>query len=89
MTCVDDSYLSRTRRLARLSGPARIALRRRLAQFFTDAPSPLDLTEADQRGGLVREARSHVSVERLRMVRADEETNQLLRRLFDPRSERG
>ena len=90
MTCVDASYLSRTRRLARLSGPARIALRRRLAQFFTDyAPSPLELTEADQRGGLVREARSLVSVERLRMVLGDEETNQLLRRLFDPRSERG
>jgi hypothetical protein len=89
MTCVDASYLGRTRRLARLSGPARIALRRRLAQFFTDyAPSPLELTEADQRGGLVREARSLVSVERLRLVLGDEETNQLLRRLFDPRSER-
>jgi hypothetical protein len=66
MSCVDTSYLSRTRRMTRLSEPARIALRRRLAQFFTDyAPSPLELTEADQRGGLIREARSLVSVERL------------------------
>jgi len=37
----------------------------------------------------VREARSLVSVERLRLVLGDDETNQLLRRLFDPRSERG
>jgi hypothetical protein len=51
--------------------------------------TPLELTEADQRGGLVREASSLLSVERLRMVLGDEETNKLLRRLFDPRAERG
>jgi hypothetical protein len=90
MTTVDVSYLSRDRRLARLSGPARIALRRRLAQFFTDyAPSPLELVEAELRGGLVREARALVPVERLRAVLGDEQTNALLRRLFDPRAERG
>jgi hypothetical protein len=90
MTTVDVSYLSRTRRLARLSEPARVALRRRLAQFFTDyAPSPLELAEADQRGGLIREARALVPVERLRAVLGDEQTNELLRRLFDPRRERG
>lgn len=82
MTTVDVSYLARTRRQARLSQPAVIALRRRLAQFFTDyAPSPLELTEADQRGGLVREARTVVPVKQLRAVLGDEQTNQLLRRL--------
>ncbi len=87
MTTVDASYLSRTRRMARLSEPARIALRRRLAQFFTDyAPSPAELVEADQRGGLIREARALVPVERLRQVLGDQQTNALLRRLFDPRA---
>jgi hypothetical protein len=87
MTTVDASYLSRTRRLARLSAPALIALRRRLAHFFTDyAPSPLELTEADQRGGLIREARALVPVERLRAVLGDEATNQFLRGLFDPQA---
>ena len=85
MTTVDASYLSRKRRLARLSPPAVIALRRRLAQFFTDyAPSPLELSEADQRGGLIREARTLVPVDRLRSALGDEQTNELLRRLFDP-----
>lgn len=88
MTSVDASYLTRKRRVARLSPPAAIALRRRIAQFFTDyAPSPVELTEADQRGGLIREARTLVPVERLRSVLGDEETNQLLRRLFDPRAQ--
>ena len=87
MTTVDASYLSRKRRLARLSAPALIALRRRLANFFTDyAPSPLELAEADQRGGLIREARTLVPVERLRSALGDEQTNELLRRLFDPRA---
>ncbi len=85
MTTVDASYLSRKRRLARLSPPAVIALRRRLAHFFTDyAPSPLELAEADQRGGLIRQARTLVPVERLRSALGDEQTNELLRRLFDP-----
>ena len=88
MTTVDVSYLARTRRLARVSQPAVLALRRRLAQFFTDyAPSPLELTEADQRGGLIREARAVVPVERLRAVLGDQQTNQLLRRLFDPHAQ--
>jgi len=87
MTTVDASCPSRTRRMARLSEPARIALRRRLAQFFTDyAPSPAELVEADQRGGLIREARTLVPVERLRQVLGDQQTNDLLRRLFDPRA---
>ena len=90
MTTVDVSYLSRKRRLAHLGGPARIALRRRLAQFFTDyAPSPLELAEAELRGGLIREAGALVPVERLRAVLGDEQTNDLLRRLFDPRTQRG
>ncbi len=81
MTTVDASYLSRKRRLARLSAPALIALRRRLANFFTDyAPSPLELAEADQRGGLIREARTLVPVERLRSALGDEQTNELLKR---------
>src|SRR5207244_1017623 len=51
MTNVDVSYLNQKRRMARVSDPARIALRRRLTQFFTDyAPSPIELAEADQRG---------------------------------------
>ena len=88
MTSVDASYLSRSRRLARLSTPARIALRRRLAQFFTDyAPSALELTEADQRGGLVREARAVIPIDRLRAVLGIAQTNELLRRLFDPRAQ--
>lgn len=88
MTTVDASYLARTRRLARLSAPAVIALRRRLAQFFTDyAPSPLELTEADQRGGLIREARALVPVERLRAALGEEQTDELLRRLFGPRAQ--
>jgi hypothetical protein len=88
MTSVDVSYLSSKRRMACLSDPARIALRRRITQYFTDyAPSAIELTEADQRGGLIREARSLVSVEQLRRALGDDQTNDLLRRLFSSRSE--
>ena len=58
MTTVDAAYLSRKRRLARLSLPALLALRRRTAYFFTDyAPSPKELALADIAGGLVRHDR--------------------------------
>lgn len=55
MTTVDAAYLSRKRRVARLSNPAVLALRRRITNFFTDyAPSPGELLLADQVGGLIR-----------------------------------
>lgn len=58
MTTVDASYLSRERCVARLSFEALIALRRRLAAYFTDyAPAPRELIQADQVGGLVRNDR--------------------------------
>lgn len=58
MTSVDAAYLSRQRRLARLSTAAIIALRRRIAQFFTDyAPAPAELVLADTSGGLIRNDR--------------------------------
>jgi hypothetical protein len=58
MTSVDAAYLSRRRRLARLSDVAAIALRRRVAHFFTDyAPAPIELALADTGGGLVRNDR--------------------------------
>ena len=58
MTTADAAYLSRTRRVARLSHSALIALRRRLAHFFTDyAPAPKELETADGLGGLIRNDR--------------------------------
>lgn len=58
MTSVDAAYLSRQRRVVRLSRVAVIALRRRLAYFFTDyAPSPGELASADLLGGLIRRDR--------------------------------
>jgi hypothetical protein len=58
MTSVDAAYLSRHRRVARLSNAAVIALRRRVTQFFTDyAPPPAELLLADASGGLVRNDR--------------------------------
>ena len=58
MTSVDAAYLSRRRRVARLSNAAVIALRRRVTQFFTDyAPPPAELLLADASGGLVRNDR--------------------------------
>lgn len=89
MTTVDASYLSRRRRLARLTAAAVLCLRRRLAQFFTDyAPMPGELAVADVRGGLVRRDRGLVSAEELRTVLGDERTADLLRRLYDPRARR-
>ena len=59
MTSVDAAYLSRHRRVARLSSVAVIALRRRLAYFFTDyAPPPSELSAADLIGGLIRQDRN-------------------------------
>lgn len=58
MTSADAAYLSRRRRLARLSNAALIALRRRVAHFFTDyAPAPAELMLADADGGLIRHDR--------------------------------
>ncbi len=58
MTSVDAAYLNRRYREARLSGSAVIALRRRIAHFFTDyAPAPVELLLADERGGLIRQDR--------------------------------
>jgi hypothetical protein len=58
MTSVDAAYLSRLRRVARLSRVAIVALRRRLAYFFTDyAPAPSELAAADVVGGLIRRDR--------------------------------
>lgn len=55
MTTVDAAYLSRRRRVARLQNAAVIALRRRIAHFFTDyAPAPVELALADTVGGLIR-----------------------------------
>jgi hypothetical protein len=58
MTTVDAAYLSRRRRVARLRPAAVIALRRRVAYFFTDyAPPPAELGAADLVGGLIRQDR--------------------------------
>lgn len=58
MTAVDALYLSRKRRVARLSSAAVITLRRRIAHFFTDlAPAPKEFVLADAAGGLTREDR--------------------------------
>ncbi len=58
MTSVDAAYLSRRRRLARLTSVAVIALRRRITYFFTDyAPPPRELVAADLAGGLIRRDR--------------------------------
>jgi hypothetical protein len=58
LTTVDAAYLSRRRRLARLSPAAVVALRRRIAYFFTDyAPAPAELVIADTTGGLIRHDR--------------------------------
>jgi hypothetical protein len=58
ITTVDAAYLSRTRRVGRLSPAALIAFRRRIAHFFTDyAPAPAELLLADTAGGLVRQDR--------------------------------
>lgn len=74
MTTVDAAYLSRKRRLARLSQAALIALRRRLAQFFTDyAPAPAELVAAEVAGGLVRQDRD-LQPSRPRLVPPPEET---------------
>lgn len=63
ITSVDAAYLSRRRRVARLSNAAVIALRRRLAQFFTDyAPAPAKLLLADTSGGLVRHDRDLAAI---------------------------
>jgi hypothetical protein len=58
MTTVDAAYLSRQRRLARLSEPAVVALRRRITYFFTDyAPALADLLTADAAGQDMRRDR--------------------------------
>lgn len=58
MTSVDAAYLSRRRRLAGLTPVALIALRRRIAYFFTDyAPPPSELVAADLAGGMIRRDR--------------------------------
>jgi len=58
MTTVDTAYVSRRRRVARLSNAAIIALRRRAAHFFTDyAPAPAELSLADIGNGLIRNDR--------------------------------
>ena len=63
MTTVDAAYLSRRRRVARLQPAAIIALRRRIAHFFTDyAPSPAELSLADTLGGLIRDDRPNVDI---------------------------
>lgn len=66
MTSVDAAYLSRQRRVARLSMTAIIAMRRRVAHFFTDyAPAPAELVLADTSGGLMRNDRD---LARLRLI---------------------
>jgi hypothetical protein len=85
MTTVDASYLSRRRRLARLSRPAVIALRRRLAHFFTDyAPMPSELVGADESGGLVRGERDLIPRADVQAALGPE-AGEVLRSLFDPR----
>jgi hypothetical protein len=85
MTTVDASYLSRRRRLARLSPPAVISLRRRLAQFFTDyAPMPSELVEADESGGLIRGERDLIAKQAIQAAYGTEAA-EILRMLFDPR----
>ncbi|MBI4318427.1 MAG: hypothetical protein HY675_08045 [Chloroflexi bacterium] len=65
MTTVDAAYLGRKRRVARLSVPALLALRRRVAYFFTDyAPSPAELALADVAGGLIRQDRNLHTLEK-------------------------
>ena len=63
MTAVDAAYLSRRRRVARLHQATALALRRRIAHFFTDyAPAPAELSLADTLGGLIRDDRTSVDV---------------------------
>jgi hypothetical protein len=83
MTTVDGSYLSRARRLARLSPAALICFRRRITQFFTDyAPLPSELVEADERGGLLREGRALIPVDVLKAALGDAAVADLLQRLY-------
>jgi hypothetical protein len=83
MTTVDSSYLSRDRRLARLSPPALICFRRRITQFFTDyAPLPSELVEADERGGLLREGRALIPLALLKSAFGDEAVAELLRQFY-------
>jgi hypothetical protein len=83
MTTVDASYLSRGRRLARLSPAALICFRRRITQFFTDyAPPPSELIEADERGGLLREGRALIPVDILKAALGEDAVADLLRRLY-------
>ena len=64
MTTVDTAYLSRRRRVARLQSAAIIALRRRIAHFFTDyAPAPAELSLAETLGGLIRDDRTRLGVD--------------------------
>ncbi|MBI3969671.1 MAG: hypothetical protein HY332_00160 [Chloroflexi bacterium] len=84
MTTVDAAYLSRKSRLARLSQPALVAFRRRVAHFFTDyAPMPSELSAADLQGGLVRQDRDLVPTSRVRSVLGST-GGPVLRSLFDP-----
>lgn len=83
MTTVDASYLSRGRRLARLSPAALICFRRRITQFFTDyAPLPSELVEADERGGLLREGRALIPLDMLKAALGEEAVAELLRKLY-------
>jgi hypothetical protein len=83
MTSVDASYISRKRRVARLSPPALISFRRRITQFFTDyAPMLSELVEADERGGLLREGRALVPVDLLKETLGSEAVAELLRKLY-------
>lgn len=85
MTAVDASYLSRRRRLARLSSPATIAFRRRIAYYFTDyAPMPSELIEADESGGLVRGDRELVSKGVIQATFGPD-APEIYRLLYDPR----
>ena len=83
MTNVDASYLSRTRRLSRLSPAALICFRRRMTHFFTDyAPLPSELVEADERGGLLREGRALIPLDMLKSAIGEEAVAELLRNLY-------
>jgi hypothetical protein len=64
MTTIDAAFLSRRRRVARLQQAAVIALRRRIAHFFTDyAPAPAELSLAETLGGLIRDDRARLDVD--------------------------
>ena len=84
-TAVDASYLSRRRRLARLSTPALIALRRRLAHYFTDyAPMPSELIEADLIGGVIRNDRDLIRKQDIQAAFGTD-APEIFRALYDPR----